>query len=42
MTGCSEDLVDYELVKKRSKCGNFSLKSNFHKNIKSRWFAYTM
>ena len=26
-------LCDYELVKKCGKCGNISLKSNFHKNI---------
>ena len=32
MSGCIKDLYDYDLVKKCSKCGIFSLKSNFHKN----------
>ena len=32
MSNCIKDLYDYELVKKCLKCGNISLKSNFHKN----------
>ena len=32
MTGCIEDLYDCDLVKKCSKCGNVSLKSNFYKD----------
>ena len=35
MSNCIKDLFDYNLVKKCSKCGNLSLKSNFHKNNKS-------
>ena len=35
MSNCIKDLYDYDLIKKRSKCGNISLKSNFHKNNKS-------
>ena len=35
MSSCNEDLCDYDLVKKCSKCENFSLKSNFHKRSKS-------
>ena len=35
MKNCNKDLYDYDLVKKCSKCGNISLKSNFHKNKKS-------
>ena len=31
MSACIKDLYDYELVKKCCKCGNVSLKSNFHK-----------
>ena len=30
MSNCIEDLYDYDLVKKCSKCGNISLKSSFH------------
>ena len=32
MSSCSEDLYDYELVKKCSKCAFICLKSNSHKN----------
>ena len=32
MSNCIKDLDDYDLVKKCLKCGNISLKSNFHKN----------
>ena len=33
MSNCIKDLFDYELVKKCSKCGIISLKSNFYKDI---------
>ena len=32
MSNCIKDLFDYDLVKKCSKCGIISLKSNFHRN----------
>ena len=32
MSNCIKDLYDYDLVKKCSKCGIISLKSNFHKD----------
>ena len=32
MSNCIKDLYNYELVKKCLKCGNISLKRNFHKN----------
>ena len=32
MSSCIEDLYNYDLVKKCSKCGNVSLKSNFYKD----------
>ena len=32
MSNCIKDLFDYDLVKKCLKCGNISLKSNFHKD----------
>ena len=32
MSNCIKDLFDYNLVKKCSKCGIISLKSNFHNN----------
>ena len=32
MSNCIKDLFDYDLVKKCSKCGIISLKSNFHKD----------
>ena len=32
MSNCIKDLYDYNLVKKCLKCGNISLKSNFHKD----------
>ena len=35
MSNCIEDLYDYDLVKKCSKCGITSLKTNFNKNMKS-------
>ena len=36
MSNCNEDLYDYDLVKKCSKCESVLLKSNFHrhKNMK--------
>ena len=34
MSNCIKDLYDYDLIKKCSKCGIISLKSNFHKNKK--------
>ena len=36
MSNCIKDLYEYELVKKCSKCGIKSLKSNFHKNKTKR------
>ena len=36
MSNCIKDLFDYDLVKKCLKCGNISLKSNFHKNKNMR------
>ena len=36
MSNCIKDLNNYNLMKKCSKCGNISLKSNFHKNKKSK------
>ena len=35
MSNCITDLYDYNLIKKIPKCGNISLKSNFHKRLKS-------
>ena len=35
MSNCIKELYDYELIKKCSKFGFVSLKSNFHKNKKS-------
>ena len=35
MSNCIKDLFDYDLVKKCSNCGIISLKSNFHKKLKS-------
>ena len=35
MSDCIKDLYNYNLIKKCSKCGIISLKSNFHKNKKS-------
>ena len=35
MSICIKDLNDYNLIKKCSKCGIISLKSNFHKRSKS-------
>ena len=40
MTTCIKDLMDYDLVKKCSKCGNISLRSNFHKN-KNQMMVYS-
>ena len=36
MSNCIKDLYDYDLIKKCSKCGNISLKSDFHKNKNRR------
>ena len=36
MSNCIKDLYDYDLIKKCAKCGIISLKSNFHKNTKSK------
>ena len=36
MSNCIKDLYDYDLIKKCSKCGTISLKSNFHKNKNMR------
>ena len=36
MSSCIKDLIDYDLVKKCSKCGNILLKSNFHKKLSSK------
>ena len=41
MSNCIKDLFDYDLVKKCLKCGNISLKSNFHKNKNMRDGLYT-
>ena len=41
MSNCIEDIYDYDLVKKCSKCGIISLKSNFHKNKNMRDGLYT-
>ena len=35
MSGCIKNLYDYDLIKKCNRCGNISLKSNFHKRLKS-------
>ena len=32
MSNCNKDLYDSDLIKNCLKCGNISLKSNFHKN----------
>ena len=32
MSSCIKDFYDYELIKKCLKCGNISLKINFHKD----------
>ena len=36
MSNCIEDFYDYDLIKKCSNCGKFLLKSNLHKNNKSK------
>ena len=36
MSNCIKDLYDYDLIKKCCRCGIISLKSNFHKNKKSK------
>ena len=36
MSACIKDLYDYELIKKCLKCEIVKLKSNFHKNKKSK------
>ena len=35
MSTCIKDLMDYDLIKKCSRCKNILLKSNFHKRSKS-------
>ena len=34
MNNCIKDLIDYDLIKKCSKCGIVKLKSKFQKNKK--------
>ena len=34
MNNCIKDLFDYDLVKKCSRCKNYLLKPNFHKDNK--------
>ena len=34
MSSCIKDLCDYEIIKKYSKCGIFSFKSNFYRDMK--------
>ena len=34
MSDCIIDYCDYDLVKRCCRCGNISLKCNFHKNKK--------
>ena len=36
MITCNKELFDYDLVKKCCRCKNILLKSNFHKNTKSK------
>ena len=36
MSRCNKVLYDYDLVKKRCRCGNAELKSNFHKTTLSK------
>ena len=36
MSNCIKGLYDYDLIKKCCRCGIISLKSNFHKNKKSK------
>ena len=36
MSDCIKDLYDYDLVKKGSKCGIVTFKSNFHKRTLSK------
>ena len=36
MSTCIKNLDDYDLVKKSSKCGIISLKSNFHQKLSSK------
>ena len=42
MSSCIKDLYDYDLIKKCFKCGNISLKSNFHKEKKQRRWLTTI
>ena len=42
MSNCIKDLFDYELIKKCSKCGIVSLKSNFHKKKIERRINITL
>ena len=36
MSNSNKELYDYDLIKKCIKCGNISLKSNFHKKLSSK------
>ena len=36
MSNCIKDLMDYDLIKKCSKCGIVKLNSNFHRKTKSK------
>ena len=36
MSNSIKELYDYDLIKRCSKCGNISLKSNFHKKLSSK------
>ena len=42
MSNCIKELYDYNLIKKCCKCENISLKSNFHKKLKSKDGLYTL
>ena len=41
MSSSIKELFDYDLVKRCTKCGNISLKSNFYKNSKSKDGLYS-
>ena len=32
ISDCIKDLIDYDSIKDCCKCGNISMKSNFHRN----------
>ena len=36
MSNCTEELYDYDLVKKCSNCGKLLLKIKFHKRLSSK------